>query len=187
MQLGIACLKTMITQLRFNICKLEDSRLTNAEIKDLPSQVKGNISDALQYSCLHWSNHLRSPPENYDRRALVLGSLKTFFEGLYPLFWVEVLSIMEMVPIGAPSLRSLISWVKVSTSPPTASLYFKLIQIGCRLQIQRFLREFRIFVISSSLSTPLSLSALRTLIFQRDHSCPPSHLYQGSSAKTLLR
>jgi len=65
-QLGIACLNTMITQLCFNICKLEDSRLANADIKDLPSRIKENISDALQYSCLHWSNHLCSPPDNDD-------------------------------------------------------------------------------------------------------------------------
>jgi hypothetical protein len=116
-QLGIACIKTMVAQLRFNICKLEDSRLANAMIKDLPSRVKENISDALQYSCSHWSNHLSSPPDGGDQLVLVLERLKEFFDGLYPLFWVEVLSIMEMVSIGAPSLRKLISWVRVSTSP----------------------------------------------------------------------
>jgi hypothetical protein len=47
--LGIACLKTMVEQLRFNICELEDSRLANADVKDLPSRIKENISDALQY------------------------------------------------------------------------------------------------------------------------------------------
>ena len=36
-QLGIACFKVMTTQLRFNICKLDDSRLANVEIRDLPS------------------------------------------------------------------------------------------------------------------------------------------------------
>jgi len=117
-QLGISCFKTMITQLCFNICKLEDSRLSNADIKDLPSRVKDNISDPLQYSCLYWSNHLCFPPENHDQRVLVLGCLKKFFEGLYQLFWVEVLSIMGMVSIGAPSLRRLISWVRVSTPQP---------------------------------------------------------------------
>ncbi len=116
-QLGIACLKVMTTQLRFNICKLEDSRLANAAITDLPSRVKENISDALQYSCLHWSNHLCFPSDNRDQYALVLGSLKEFFEGSYPLFWVEVLSIMGMVPTGVPSLRRLLSWVRVSASP----------------------------------------------------------------------
>ena len=115
-QLGISCLKTMVAKLRFNICELEDSRLANAEIRDLPSRVKQNISDALQYSCLHWSDHLCFPPDNNDRRALMLGALKEFFEGLYPLFWVEVLSIMGVVPTGAPSLRRLLSWVRVSTS-----------------------------------------------------------------------
>ena len=117
LQLGIACLKTMVTQLRFNICKLEDSRLANEDIKDLPSRIKENISDALQYSCLHWSNHLCSLPDNGDQRVLVLGSLKEFFEGTYALFWVEVLSIIGMVPTGAPSLRRVTSWVRVSTSP----------------------------------------------------------------------
>jgi hypothetical protein len=116
-QLGIACLKTMVTQLRFNICKLEDSRVANADIKDLPSRIKQNISDALQYSCLHWSNHLCFRPDDHDQRVVVLGSLKGFFEGLYTLFWIEVLSVMGMVPIGAPSLRRVISWVRVSTSP----------------------------------------------------------------------
>ena len=116
-KLGIACLKMMVTQLRFNICKLDDSRLANADIEDLPSRVKQNISDPLQYSCLHWSNHLSFPPANRDQHVLVLGGLKEFFEGfegLYPLFWVEVLSIMGMVPVGAPSLRRLLSWVRVS-------------------------------------------------------------------------
>jgi len=115
-QLGIACLRVMTTQLRFNICKLEDSRLANSDIRDLPSRVKQNISDSLQYSCLHWLDHLCFPPANRDRHMLVLGSLKEFFEGLYPLFWVEVLSIMGMVPIGVLSLRRLLSWVRVSTS-----------------------------------------------------------------------
>ena len=123
-QLGIACLKAMTTQLRFNICKLDDSRLANAEIGDLPSRVKEYISDPLQYSCLHWLDHLCLPPANRDHCELVLGSLKKFFEGSYVLFWIEVLSIMGMVPIGVPRLRKLLSWVRVSL---TASLDSKVI------------------------------------------------------------
>jgi hypothetical protein len=126
-QLGIVCLKTMVMQLRFNICKLEDSRLANADIKDLSSRVKQNVSDSLQYSCLHWLSHLCLPPINCDQRMLVLGSLKDFFEGLYPLFWVEVLSILGMVSSGVPSLRRLLSWVRVSASPLTAKLYSNMI------------------------------------------------------------
>jgi len=118
-QLGSACLKTMMEQLRFNICNLNDSRLANADINDLPSRIKEHVSDALQYSSLYWSNHVCFTPDNGD--PCVWGKLKEFFEGLYGLFWVEVLSVMGMVPIGAPSLRRVISWAKVSSA-----LYYHL-------------------------------------------------------------
>jgi len=110
-QLGVACLKTMVHQLRFNICGLEDSRLANADIQDLPSRIVKNIPDCLQYSSLYWSNHLCVAPDNDPR---VWDSLEEFFEGLCPLFWIEVLSILGMVPMGAPSIRGVISWAKVS-------------------------------------------------------------------------
>ena len=115
LQLGIACLKTMVAQLRFNICKLEDSRLANADISDLPSRIKEHVSDALQYSSLYWSSHLCFTPDNGD--DCMWGVLKEFFGGLYGLFWIEVLSILGVVPIGAPSLRRVISWAKVSSAP----------------------------------------------------------------------
>ena len=101
-QLGIACLKTIVSQLHFNICELEDSQLANVEIEDLPSRITRNISDCLQYSSLYWSDHLCFTPDNQDRR--VWECLKEFFVGLCPLFWIEVLSILGAVPKGAPSI-----------------------------------------------------------------------------------
>ena len=123
-KLGIACLKTMVGQLRFNICNLEDSRMTNAEIEDLQSQIKQNISDALQYSSLYWSHHLCFAPDNGDERIWV--GLKEFFEGLYPLFWAEVLSITRMVPIGVPSVRRVISWAERSEDTRLNSSHYGL-------------------------------------------------------------
>ena len=113
-ELSISCLKTMVDQLRFNTCKFEDSRLANTDVQDLQSRIEQYIPKSLQYSCLYWSNHLCFTPDTGDQR--VWGNLERFFEGLYPLFWVEILSIMGMVPIGAPSLR-VISWANVSTTP----------------------------------------------------------------------
>ena len=108
--LGIACLKTMVKQLHFNICKLEDSRLANTAVGDLKSRIKENISDALQYSVVYWSNHVC-----FDDATGDWGSLRGFFEGPYALFWIEVLSLMGMVPIGVPSLRRVrLTVVKVS-------------------------------------------------------------------------
>jgi hypothetical protein len=122
-QLGIACIKTMLRQLRFNICKYEDSRLSNADIQDLPSRIKTNISECLLYSSLYWSNHLCFAPDNLD--GSMFGGLKEFFEGLYPLLWIEVLSITGMVPVSAPSIRRVISWLKVSIAPPFHSFAWK--------------------------------------------------------------
>jgi len=116
MELGISCLKKMVKQLRFNICQLEDSRLANEDVKDLPSRIEENISDALQYSSLYWSDHLCFTPDAGDQR--VWESLREFFEGPHALFWVEVLSIMGMLRIGVPGLRRVVSTlVKVSTAP----------------------------------------------------------------------
>ena len=114
-ELGIACLKKMFEKLRFNICKLEDSRLPNEDVEDLPSRIKENISDALQYSSLYWSNHVCYSLDNGDQR--VREGLRKFFEGPYTLFWIEVLSIMGMVGMGVPSLRKLTpALAKVSTA-----------------------------------------------------------------------
>jgi hypothetical protein len=113
-QTGVASLKTMVLQLCFNICGLEDSRLANEDIPYLASRIKENISDALQYSSLYWSDHLCSTLDNGNLAAW--GILEEFFEGLYPLFWIEVLSIMGRVSIGVPSLRRVMSWAKVSAA-----------------------------------------------------------------------
>ena len=118
-ELGITCLEKMIEELRFNICKLEDSRLANADVHDLRLRVRENISDALQYSSLYWSNHLCFIGDHHGQR--VWESLRKFFEGPHVLFWIEALSVMGMVPIGVPSLRRVISTVvKVSSLLPAA-------------------------------------------------------------------
>ena len=134
MQLGIACLKTMAVELRFNICKLEDSRLANNDVNDLPSRIKENISDALQYSSLNWTNHLCFTPDTSDGR--VWESLREFFGGPYPLFWIELLSIIGKLRIGALGLQGVISmFVKVCTAPACRYGHSKVILTCCRMQI----------------------------------------------------
>ena len=181
---GIACLETMMEQLRFNICKLEDSRLANTDVKDLQSRIEQNISAPLQYSSLYWSNHLYFSPDDIARDQRALGKLREFFEGLYPLFWIEVLSVMGMVPNCAPSLRRAISLVKVSTDHGP---HGKVVLIRCRVSISPSLREFKTFVVSSSPSTPPCRSALHTRTFQHDPFYPHSRIYQPSSAHNSTR
>jgi len=183
-QQGIACLQTMVKQLHFNICKLEDSRLANTDIKDLSLRIEQNIPEPLQYSSLYWSLHLCSTPDKIQHDHPIIGSLREFFEGLYPLFWIEVLSIMGMVSIGAPSLRAMISLVKVSSC---ISMRPKMILIRRRMQIRPSLREFRTFAVSSLPSTAPSLSAPHTPIYQPDPSYQHGRHYWTSSAPGLLK
>ena len=137
LELGIVCLKKMVEQLRFNICQLEDSRLANADVKDLPTRIKENISDVLQYSSLYWSDHLCFTPDTGDPRVWEI--LREFFEGPRPLFWIEVLSIMGMLLVGLPSLRKVTSTlVKVSMAPGGCHGYSKVIRTCCRTPIWGF-------------------------------------------------
>jgi WD40 repeat protein len=173
-QQGIACLEMMIKELRFNICKLDDSRVANTDVKDLQSRIEENISDSLQYSSLYWSNHICFSPDSLNRDPRALGNLKGFFEGPYTLFWIEVLSIMRMVPMGAPSLRRVITSVRVSTGHLCArqshsdslkdadSTLLGKIQDVCR------------FIIT--FHTPLSISAPHAYISTRPFLPSQSHL-----------
>ena len=147
MALGVACLEKMVEQLRFNICGLEDSRLANSDVKDLASRIKENISDALQYSSLYWSNHLCFTPDTSERR--MWDKLRKFFEGPYALFWVEVLSIMGMLQIGVPSLRELTSkLVKVSTTTAYCDGYSNMFPSRSRIWTRSFWKELKMFVAS---------------------------------------
>ena len=147
MALGIACLETMVEQLRFNICGLEDSRLANSDVKDLASRIKENISDALQYSSLYWTNHLCFTPGTSGRR--MWDKLRKFFEGPYALFWVEVLSIMGMLRIGVPSLRDLTSKLKlvmVSTATAYCDGCSNAFPSRSRTRTRNFWKELKMFV-----------------------------------------
>ena len=121
---GNTCLKTMVEQLRFNICGLEDSRLANGAVHDLQLRIKDNISDALQYSSMYWSNHFCFDPENGDWEGL-----RGFFKGPYALWWIEVLSIMGTVSIGVPSLRRVRSKVVKVSRALAAVVHMNLILI----------------------------------------------------------
>jgi len=180
--LSVTCLTTMVRQLRFNICGLEDSRRANSDIKDLKSRIEKNISDPLQYSSRYWSNHLCSTPDNGDPRVWEI--LKEFFGGLYPLSWIEALSVMGIVPIGAPSLRQVISWINVSTTP--ACRQFVVLMFH-RMPTRPSVNGFRTPVISLSPSTPPSLSAPHTPIFRHALSYPHRRPCQPRAAQGFLK
>ncbi|KAG9054045.1 hypothetical protein FS842_006360 [Serendipita sp. 407] len=112
---ALSCLDTMTRNLKFNICGLRNSFLSNEGVGDMKSRVKENISDELQYSCIHWSSHvaLSANPAHPD----TLARLNEFFKGGRPLYWIETLSLMGMVPIGSSMLQKVLRWAKGSSIP----------------------------------------------------------------------
>jgi hypothetical protein len=102
-QLGHRCLITMTQELQFNICKLETSCMLNADVQDLDDRVQEKISDALQYSSMHWSSHLCSGSSPASKKVCEL--LSAFLMGTHLLYWFEILSLMGKVPIAVFALR----------------------------------------------------------------------------------
>jgi hypothetical protein len=119
--LSIHCLMTMNSELKFNICKIESSYFSNAEIQDLEVRIGEHISGALQYSCLHWHSHLCSDwdPTSVD---ILTPLLNKFLKGVRPLYWMEVLSVMGKIPIGIIALRQVEACSSVRTSAPHIKL-----------------------------------------------------------------
>jgi hypothetical protein len=108
---GISCVGIMTRELRFNICELESSLVANEDIKDMKDRIDQRISDALQYSCIYWSNHLCHNMDTQDPD--VYRALDRLVDTSKLLYWIEVLSLMGKVPVGESSVRRLLSWAKV--------------------------------------------------------------------------
>ncbi|KIM29666.1 hypothetical protein M408DRAFT_105644 [Serendipita vermifera MAFF 305830] len=106
-ELSTYSLQTMMRELRFNICGLETSCLPNSDINNLSERVRENISDILQYSCLHWSSHLCANPDPESGEICQL--LGAFLRGEHFLYWLEVLSVMGKVPTASVALRRIIA------------------------------------------------------------------------------
>ncbi|KZW00584.1 hypothetical protein EXIGLDRAFT_745601 [Exidia glandulosa HHB12029] len=97
--------RVMKEHLRFNMCGLETSYKSNAEVSDLPARV-AQLDPALVYSSCYWGLHLTrtsagSPPP--DAVELVRHLLREKF-----IFWLELLSVASRVGHGMPNLRALL-------------------------------------------------------------------------------
>jgi hypothetical protein len=95
-------LEMMTKRLRFNICELPTSYMTNTEHDDLEQRIKQYISPACLYSVRYWARHLESGGLSSD----TLRPVEKFLDR-YALFWIEVLSILGELRIVMPSLRIL--------------------------------------------------------------------------------
>ena len=98
----------MKERLRKNICNLDDHAVLS-EIKDLPVLRAIHISNALEYACHFWTNHLAKVPRTSDGAKEVQKAVDDFFEnGL--LHWIEVLILTENLDIGVYALNAVEQW-----------------------------------------------------------------------------
>jgi hypothetical protein len=105
-QLAHSCLGLLLNSLRFNICDLETSYLSNKDVVDLKSRVDKHIPPALSYACRFWDDHL----EHIGFETDLYGKLRTFFETKL-LFWLEALSLTNYVGLALAACSALDMWL----------------------------------------------------------------------------
>ncbi|GJJ05837.1 hypothetical protein Clacol_000024 [Clathrus columnatus] len=102
---AFGCLRTMMKELRFNICKISNSYKLNADDKGLPERVSSSISAPLSYASRFWVIHVSSTTFH----PLLAKKVEEFlFHGF--LMWLEVLSLLKAVNVAARLMSTLISW-----------------------------------------------------------------------------
>ncbi|KIM73368.1 hypothetical protein PILCRDRAFT_15274, partial [Piloderma croceum F 1598] len=102
-QFALSCFRTMKMELKFNICDLETSHISNDDVLDLPARIQKYIPNHLSYSCRSWAEHVRRTNFRID----IIACLDEFLCRRL-LYWLEVLSLIKAVPIASPALSSIV-------------------------------------------------------------------------------
>jgi len=104
----LACLRIMEKKLKKNICDLDDYAVLN-EVKDLSTQKKAHIGDALEYACKFWTKHLLWIPSSSPHAKEVQNSIDKFFT-VHFLHWVEVLALTGNLGAGVYAMNEIGQW-----------------------------------------------------------------------------
>lgn len=107
------CFAILERDLRFNICELDDSFQLNKDVPGLPARITKHISESLQYAVVFWLSHLEVSDVDVKKSAeKVLGLLNS----RKTLFWVEALSLMDVVDRGVMILQDCARFFAVRAS-----------------------------------------------------------------------
>ncbi|KAJ7190140.1 hypothetical protein GGX14DRAFT_606487 [Mycena pura] len=98
--LTLQCFRVLHSQLKFNICDLENWDLLNSGVPNLSTRVEQHISCELSYASKYWASHLHDIVADNE----VLTRLRNFM-GTDFLHWLEVLSLTEQVSIAQRALE----------------------------------------------------------------------------------
>ena len=107
LEVVVNCLRVINSGLEQNLLSLPDYAL-NLEVEDLDMRIRHRISDALEYACRSWHNHLtRTGSGNVD----VICHLQIFLEEKF-LAWLEVVSVLGVMRGAVSALEQVILWLQ---------------------------------------------------------------------------
>jgi hypothetical protein len=86
------CLTRMMCSLKRDICGICDPTMLKEDIDDLDQRTAEHLPGALRYACLYWPLHLS---ECFLEKTLL--ELMHEFLGKYALYWIEALSLIDML------------------------------------------------------------------------------------------
>ena len=124
--LAFRCLTVMNSQLKFNICDINDSSLLNTEVEDLSQRIRDHIPEALRYSCRFFAHHLLRV---HDLDGIVKDAWEEFVSK-HLLHWIEAMSLLGQITEAERCLEMLAGWVKVRIGVFRLSHMFDL---SCRI------------------------------------------------------
>lgn len=114
MRMFEGCFSIMNRNLRFNICELEDSFRLNKDVPDLPARISEHLTESLQYAVVFWASHLADSDVDAKRNA---EKVHEFLASRKTLFWVEALSVMDVVDRGIVILQDCAHFFAVRSYP----------------------------------------------------------------------
>lgn len=110
MRMFDGCFAITNRDLRFNICELEDSSRLNKDVPNLFARISKHITESLQYAVVFWLSHLAK--SDVDRKESA-EKVHEFLNSRKTLFWVEALSLMNVVDRGIVILQDCVDFFVV--------------------------------------------------------------------------
>jgi hypothetical protein len=101
------CTLKVLSQLQFNMCKLETSHLLNDDIPDFTERVEAKfpLGSSLSYACQFWVDHLVQSDCDDELRNVLWDFLRQ-----KTLFWLEAMSLLKKTGEASRMLASFVKW-----------------------------------------------------------------------------
>ena len=133
---AVGCFNVMASQLHFNIGGIESSFLGNTEVEGLSGRVAAVVPPGLAYATQHWVDHIKGAVFRDDiPNVTFIRELLEHMDDLIRkrfLYWLEVFSLQDTMPLASQVLLEAIEWVEVRNGWRALELRTHDSQLRCR-------------------------------------------------------